>query len=162
MRSGAALFLGTALALATPASAEDLAGPVDKVHDGDTLTLNGTHIRLWGIDAPELAQQCLDAAGSLYACGIKSKMALEALTAGQPVACTDRGHDRYRRTVASCTVHGIDLGSMLVQAGQAVDYPKYSEGHYRPEQQHAAAAHLGVWAGWFDLPWEWRHKHPAP
>lgn len=38
------------------------------VVDGDTLTIDGERIRLWGIDAPGTQQQC-DLAGRQYRCG---------------------------------------------------------------------------------------------
>jgi len=39
------------------------------VIDGDTIAISGTHIRLEGVDAPELAQTCTDAASKAWACG---------------------------------------------------------------------------------------------
>ncbi len=52
-------------------------GPVDAVElvgrprivDGDTLAYRDGKVRLHGIDAPENAQHCLDAAGGDYRCG---------------------------------------------------------------------------------------------
>ncbi|MGQ3468863.1 thermonuclease family protein, partial [Xanthomonas campestris] len=41
----------------SPALAADLIGRAT-VTDGDTLTVAQQRIRLWGIDAPESAQQC--------------------------------------------------------------------------------------------------------
>lgn len=57
-----------ALILATPAFGQTAT-------DGDTIKLNGTTWRLWGIDAPELHQTCKDG----WAAGIKSKRTLERL-----------------------------------------------------------------------------------
>jgi endonuclease YncB( thermonuclease family) len=39
--------------------------------DGDTIKLNGTKWRLWGIDAPEMTQTCKDG----WAAGVESKNA---------------------------------------------------------------------------------------
>src|SRR6185437_13882201 len=51
-RLGAAVVL-IAMLMALPAAAQ-------RVIDGDTIDLNGTRWRLWGIDAPETHQSCAD------------------------------------------------------------------------------------------------------
>ena len=42
------------------------------VNDGDSLTIDGLRIRLWGIDAPELHQSCT-IKGEHYPCGRKAR-----------------------------------------------------------------------------------------
>src|SRR5260370_34848501 len=39
------------------------------VIDGDTINISGTHIRLEGIDAPELDQPCTDSKGKTWSGG---------------------------------------------------------------------------------------------
>jgi endonuclease YncB( thermonuclease family) len=39
------------------------------VVDGDTLEIQGVRVRLWGIDAVESSQTCLDSAGKPWPCG---------------------------------------------------------------------------------------------
>jgi len=51
MRFGTLLISATLLACASPTLAQT-------VVDGDTIKLNGTTWRLWGIDAPESRQWC--------------------------------------------------------------------------------------------------------
>ena len=46
----------------------DLSGEVE-ITDGDSIKVAGTRVRLYGIDAPELDQTCLDRTGATYACG---------------------------------------------------------------------------------------------
>ena len=80
-------LLGLALAAAPlgwPAQAE-IAGP-PKVVDGDTIEVQGTAIRLYGIDAPELGQICRIGAHA-YDCGKIARTALLDLTAGVSVTC---------------------------------------------------------------------------
>ena len=47
------------IAFALKAHSEDLVG-VPRIIDGDTVVINGTKVRLQGIDAPETEQFCLD------------------------------------------------------------------------------------------------------
>ena len=71
-----------------------IAAPVtaQRAVDGDTIDLDGTRYRLWGIDAPESRQTCKDG----WQAGVEAKHELEQLMAREPVHCEERGHDRYR------------------------------------------------------------------
>jgi len=129
-----------------------------RVLDGDTLGVGTARVRLWGIDAPELRQGCTRD-GKAYACGSKAREALTRLIRGQDMTCEAVDRDRYRRTVARCTVGGEDLGGLLVRAGWALDYRRYSKGRYTTDQAMAKASRAGLWAGTFELPWRWRSLH---
>jgi endonuclease YncB( thermonuclease family) len=74
------------------------------------------------------------------------------------VTCEHRDTDRYGRMVAICTAGGVDLGRWLVQRGHALAYRKYSLDYVRDEEA-AAAARTGMWAGEFQNPAEVRHPH---
>ena len=136
---------------------EPVGAPVSgvvRVVDGDTLGLAGERIRLVGMDAPELAQSChLD--GKPYACGEVARDALVRLTLGISVTCQARGRDRYGRLLAMCEAAGQDLGARLVRDGLAVPYGGYAE-----EGRVARLERLGLWAGSFEMPSEWRRGHP--
>lgn len=90
--------------------------------DGDTLRYRpGPNIRIWGIDAPEMRDPG----------GRASRDTLAAIIAGQTLACDPVDVDRYGRTVAVCRLpNGADLACLMVAAGQARDWPKYSGGAY--------------------------------
>ena len=134
---------------------------VPSVIDGDTIEIHGQRIRLNGIDAPESAQFCFDAAGGNYRCGQKASLALaDFLWARRPTSCIEVDRDgRWKRTVAVCTAGGVDIGEWMVRQGYALDWPKYSAGFYVRAEKEAKAAKRGLWAGSFDKPWEWRRHH---
>jgi len=56
-------------------------------------------------------------------------------------------------------VDGQDVGAPLVQEGWALDYPRYSGGHYRAQEAHARKAKRGMWAGTFEKPGDWRKRN---
>lgn len=94
-----------------------------RVVDGDTLVVEGQRIRLYGVDAPESAQQCLDANGKSYPCGLVSKDALDKLVGNNPVRCAVKSQDQYGRNVAVCSLGGgLDLNGWLASNGYAVSY----------------------------------------
>jgi endonuclease YncB( thermonuclease family) len=84
--------------------------------------------------------------------------ALSNLIDGKTVRCEKRDLDRYKRIVAACGVKGRDVGAYLVAKGLAVAYVKYSKS-YVPQHTAARKARLGLWAGPFEMPWDWRKAH---
>ncbi len=84
--------------------------------------------------------------------------ALSGLIGRQTVTCEKKDVDRYKRIVAVCTVGGQDVGGYLVAKGLAVAYVHYSNA-YVPAETAARAGGLGLWAGTFDMPWDWRKAH---
>jgi endonuclease YncB( thermonuclease family) len=56
-----------------PQSSKAALTGVAHIVDGDTITINGTRIRLEGIDAPETDQICLDGKGKQWTCGISAR-----------------------------------------------------------------------------------------
>ena len=92
------------------------------VTDGDTITINKTQVRLFGIDAPELN----------HPYGQKAKWALVKLCKGHKVRAEITEIDDYGRTVARCTLSdGRDLAAEMVKMGLAIDWPKFSGGVYQ-------------------------------
>jgi endonuclease YncB( thermonuclease family) len=129
------------------------------VIDGDTIEIHGMRIRLHGIDAPESGQFCTRA-GSRYRCGQAAALALADFIGQQTVNCMQSGTDRYERAIATCTVSGQDVGAWLVRNGHALAYRRFSNA-YTDEEAAAKAARVGVWAGDFEPPWEWRREQQA-
>ncbi|MER9758521.1 thermonuclease family protein [Mesorhizobium sp. M0138] len=139
---------------------EPIAG-VASVIDGDTIEIHGQRIRFNGIDAPESRQLCKNANGADYPCGRRSAQALDAfLAASRPVQCTFVTWDRYHRFVGDCRrADGASVAGWMVEHGQALDWPRYSHAAYAGQQATAKAAKAGLWAGTFQVPWEWRAAH---
>ncbi len=83
--------------------------------DGDTLVINGEHVRLFGIDAPEAH----DSGGQ------GAKRALQGLVGRNDPKCERVETDRYRRTVALCAANGADLSLAMLRSGYAVTWCFY-------------------------------------
>lgn len=120
------------------------------VVDGDTIKLDGTTYRLWGIDAPEAKQACADG----WPAGQEAAKALRALLSG-PVTCESRGLDRYGRTIGLCQSAGADLGRSMVHTGMAWAFIRYSR-DYIDDERRAKEARLGVHVHGCLPAWEWR------
>jgi endonuclease YncB( thermonuclease family) len=137
------------------ALAEPIIGTAEVV-DGDTIRINGTTIRLWGIDAPEGRQDCLRR-GEAWLPGSEAAETLSGLLSrAAGLTCEPRHKDRNRRTVALCRVGGLDLGGEMVRLGWAWDFPTYSGGFYAKPEAEARAARRGVWSAKCRAPWDWR------
>ena len=132
--------------------AEKIVGPV-RVIDGDTVEMSGRRIRLRGIDAPELAQSC-ERSGIRYGCGEVSRVVLVRLIGDKTIECTTSGRDQYGRDLARCSANGSDLGATMVERGLALSVRGYTA-----EEQAARARGLGLWAGTFQRPADWRAEH---
>lgn len=123
--------------------------------DGDTLTVDGVRVRLWGVDAPELDQTC-QREGHAYRCGLAASQALRDWIGNRSVSCAEVEKDQYGRSVARCAVDGEDVGGWLVTKGHALDYRRHSAGAYSGEEALARATARGMHAGTFEPAWEWR------
>ena len=128
-----AMLLG--LASVVQAAPVTLTGTA-RVVDGDTLVVAGTHIRLSGLDAEELAMTN----------GPKSAAVMREIVspagAGLMVTCHPDGHRSYNRVVASCFLpNGTDIARELVHRGWALDCFHYSHGRYRSDEPKGVRLH---------------------
>ncbi|MBV2142873.1 thermonuclease family protein [Falsochrobactrum sp. TDYN1] len=150
------LFFGLgAIILSLPANrkpTETLTGAA-YVIDGDTVVLGRIHIRLLGIDAPEMGQFC-QKAGREYACGREARAMLRNKIGRRAIRCKKEGLDKYRRDLARCYLAETDLNLWMVEQGWAVSY-----GDYRSEEALARREQRGLWAGQFETPSQWRKEH---
>lgn len=129
------------------------------VVDGDTFHMNGQKIRIWGIDAVELHQTCLKS-GQSYECGKSARLHLQSVIGKNVPICTARPKSpKETRTVASCQVVGKDIGRVMVKSGWALDYKHFSKGEYAAEERDGRQKRLGIWAGEFQSPYDWRKRN---
>lgn len=150
-------LLALILATQSVSAADQIAGKVVKVSDGDTVTLllSGTEtikVRLSEIDAPETNQPW----------GNNSKQALSLLIATKNVTVSTTGKDRYGRTLGTIYLQEENINKLMVQNGNAWAYTKYvADQEYFLLQDHAKRQKVGLWslsADQITPPWEWRQK----
>lgn len=140
--------------VALPAQAQDLAGRVVSVHDGDTATVLDAgkvqhKIRLAGIDAPELGQPF----------GRVSRDHLARRIQGQWVHVYWRKHDRYGRVVGTILLEGADMNIDQLHAGLAWHYKRYAQEQPREERATYADAEVQAQAAQRGL---WRERDQVP
>jgi endonuclease YncB( thermonuclease family) len=91
-------------------------------HDGDTCTVvtdsgQRIHIRLHGVDAPELNQPY----------GPQARRLINSLVAGQRVDVRPTGDTSFSRTVADLVLsNGRDVGSTMITGGYAWVEPRWN------------------------------------
>jgi endonuclease YncB( thermonuclease family) len=153
-----ALFIAAAATAGPAITGTAIAG------DGDSLQIRGEPIRLYGIDAPEFDQTCIRA-GRPWQCGADAASHLGKLITGKELRCVSLGRDQYDRRLARCTTaFGTDINRAMVETGYAVAFRKYSLDYVAAEDR-AKQAKLGLWAGTFEMPSEYRaekHGSKAP
>jgi len=123
-----------------------------RVIDADTVDIDGTRYRLFGIDAPEARQTCR-AWGRTWDCGAAATEALMSRAAG--MNCDGSETDRYGRVVGICSSGDEDLNAWLVANGWALAYRQYAE-DYVSEEEQARSNRRGIHRGAFIDPWSWR------
>lgn len=127
------------------------------VTDGDTLTVAKQRIRLWGIDAPESAQQCTGKDGRTWPCGRRSAAALDGYLLEKTVRCQPKDTDRYGRVVAECFVQGASVNRWMVRSGWAVAYRHYATA-FIADEADARQHQRNLWQGPFQMPADYRRS----
>ena len=141
-----------ALPVATPGGNEPGSSGQVRVIDADTVDIDETRFRLFGIDAPESNQTCR-AWGWTWDCGAAATEALASRAAG--MSCTGSETDRYGRSIGVCSSGGEDLNAWLVANGWALAYRQYAE-DYVSQEEDARSNGRGIHRGEFVEPWNWR------
>ncbi|MBQ4480976.1 MAG: thermonuclease family protein [Victivallales bacterium] len=140
---------------------ERFSGIVTHVSDGDTCDVEiaqgqTLRIRIYGIDAPELAQPY----------GKESLKYVKRRIHRQKVTVEKFYDDQYGRCVGRVLLNGTDLALELLQEGIVWHYVKYCDDPaYKKAEQQARQAQKGLWKRSTDgeepiPPWEYRKTHP--
>jgi endonuclease YncB( thermonuclease family) len=159
---GLAAVMGAAVLIAalwaTDGRAADNLVNEFSVVDGDTLQIGNHVYSLYGIDAPELGQLCLQD-GRWNRCGITAAFELKKLLEfDKPLRCEPAPADK-RRIV--CHAASVNVALVLLKAGYAVAATG-SDVAYRQAEKSAREGNLGLWHMSFVSPWDWRHGRRLP
>ena len=143
--------------LAGQAGAKEFTG-VPRIIDGDTVQFGDVRLQMEGLDAPQIDQLCLDGSGARWTCGVAAREHLKAEAGHDGWRCEVVGHNRYGRLLAKCVSGGSDIAGRLVRGGWAVASTSGSA-KYLANEQEARAAGVGLWAGAFVAPIDWRQHN---
>lgn len=114
------------------------------------MIIDQEKIRLEGIDAPELRQEC-NYNGNPYRCGVSASKHLKFLSRQDQMFCKGWQRDKYERLLGRCYVGEIDINAQMVRDGWAVAF-----GNYYALEKQARKNRVGIWVGDFERPREWR------
>ena len=123
-------LLAATVLLVSPATAASVTGHV-RVIDGDTIVIleSNVHVRLNGIDAPEVAHPHHPADDPL---GPASRNAMRQIVGEQVVTCELNGEHSHERLVGICFLpDGTDIGAEIIRRGLALDCARFSGSRYR-------------------------------
>jgi len=135
-------------------------GKAVRVIDGDSFAAGEDEFRIYGIDAPEYRQTCLDENGKPWLCGKVARNELEQIMRRDDLSCAVYARDQFGRAVVKCTGQkGTDLGSLLVERGLAASGHHFDETIYATSEREAQKAKRGIWRGEFMRPDVWRGQN---
>lgn len=95
-----------------------------QVRDADTIVVNGTPVRLQGVDAPELGNSS----------GPDAKRWMVNFVQGKTIECNLTGERTYDRYVGVCFSDEQDVSAAVISAGHALDFIRRSQFRLPPER----------------------------
>lgn len=142
------------LLLSSPSFAESFHGQVIMVKDGDNIFVksgdNTYHVKLYGIDCPDLEQEF----------GEQAKQYAEDLLKGRDVWVDVKRLDHSKRRVSKVMVDGKDASVEIARAGLAwYDSRANSEPGVIGAQIEAQSHKIGIWSRANPVsPWDYRYQ----
>ncbi|HYD29923.1 MAG TPA: thermonuclease family protein [Azospirillaceae bacterium] len=128
--------------------------------EGDALMINGSSVRLYGIDAPDPGQMCKTLRNKDYDCFQLATRELQAMVGESQVTCQMVETGGLKQQVGVCSVRGIDLAAAMVGRGWAFAYRRVSP-KYATMEAFAQTRKRGMWGGRIEYPWLWRDRQIA-
>lgn len=127
------------------------------IKSGDTLRIDGTTVRLGGIEAPDRDQTCQRVGGKPWRCGQAAAEVLTRLTRGKDVVCDLGKADSAGVPIAACRAGDVDLADQLVRNGHVfAETGMFAT--YSSAESAARNAKAGVWSGEIERPSAYRAK----
>lgn len=157
---GLALVIPMSLSPALAQEPGDIVTGQAKVIDADILIVGTQRVILWGIDAPERSQDCINN-GAKWGCYDAAKRALELLASRGEVTCVLTGEaDPFSRRHGVCMIGAEDLNAEMVREGMALAFLEQTN-DYEEVQLEAIAAGVGLWQPGVEFmePWVFRKSY---
>lgn len=130
------------------------------IHSGDSFTLEGIKIELFGIDALEPMQTCSKGLETI-ACGEIARNALIGFTAGEPITCLpDYFISSETAWVSRCSIRNFSLSLAMVKVGLATTSIDQNQ-ILTDWQDTARQEKRGMWGMGAETPATWRSMHPT-
>ena len=121
-----------------------------EVIDGQTLTVAGQRLHLYGVAAPALDQVC-ERRSQSYPCGKVARAQLWDLIGGLDVTCKPVDGPAAEAAAATCTAGAAKLNEDMVRSGWAL--AEHAAGApYDALQAEAKKAGRGLWRSEFEPP----------
>lgn len=124
---------------------------------GDTLRIDGTIVRLAGIEAPEREQRCQRPGNRRWRCAEAAADALTRLVRRRALTCQVKGTDEAGRAKAVCFDGTTDIGATLVSEGHVFAEPGFMS-RYGKQETAAQSAKVGLWRGTAERPADFRAR----
>lgn len=140
----------------SPARA-DVTGPAC-VENGSVISINGKRsagecvdgipVRLYGVMAPTLAQECGVADGGTWRCGLASAAALLQAVKGREVECRGNSINAEGQLIAICFIAGRSVNQFMIELGWA-EADRSVTSMFNDIEAEARAAQRGLWSSDF-------------